>query len=40
MVGSARLHPPYIYSSAGIQGSSIKHARFNEEWVMAGDPAP
>lgn len=30
------IHCTYSYSTSDVQGSSIKHARFNEEWVRAG----
>ncbi len=28
------IHCTYSYSGNGIQGSTIKHARFNEDWLM------
>ena len=31
------IHVTYSYFTPA--GKSIKHARFNEEWVRAGDPA-
>lgn len=33
------IHCTYSYSGAGIEGSTIKHARFNEEWIKAAAPA-
>jgi len=30
------IHCTYSYSTPDVQGSSIKHARFNEEWIRAG----
>ncbi|UCH36533.1 MAG: exo-alpha-sialidase [Armatimonadota bacterium] len=31
------LHATYSYSPGGGRGESIKHAAFNEEWVIEGD---
>lgn len=33
------IHCTYSYSGAGIQGSTIKHACFHEDWIRAGEPA-
>jgi predicted neuraminidase len=33
------VHCTYSYVIKEVKGSSIKHVRFNEEWVKAGDPA-
>jgi predicted neuraminidase len=33
------IHCTYSYSGAGIEKSTIKHARFDEAWVMAGASA-
>lgn len=30
------IHCTYSYSGAGIEGSTIKHARFDEAWIKAG----
>lgn len=32
------IHASYSYREEGVAGSSIKHVRFNEEWVMEGEP--
>lgn len=32
------IHCTYSLTSAEFKGSTIKHARFNEEWIKAGDP--
>ena len=31
------IHCTYSYTTKDVPGSSIKHARFNEEWIRAGD---
>jgi predicted neuraminidase len=31
------IHCTYSYTTQDVKGSSIKHARFNEEWIRAGD---
>ena len=32
------LHLTYSYTAKDFEGSTIKHARFNEQWIRAGTP--
>ncbi len=34
------IHVTYSHTKKDVKGSTIKHARFNEAWILAGEPVP
>ena len=32
------IHATYSHTKKDVKGSTIKHVRFNEEWILEGDP--